>query len=400
MVDEYLKSSVCMLPWTSIETRPGGTYTPCCLYKGELKKPNGVPYNTRENTISEVMSSKEMQELRDKFRNNERPLECINCWKEEDAGKTSKRQHMWKKATLLGQVHVQKDIVAPRFIDLKLGNICNLKCRICSPYSSSVWATEMAKFHPDRKKHWTEFNKEGMWPREKNVFYEDLDKHLESIRFFEITGGEPLMIKEQFDILQKCVDRGVAKNIDVHYNTNGTQFPEKELNEIWPHFKRIELAYSIDDIKKRFEYQRHPAKWDLVNKNILKFKKAGLKNLSTQVCTTINVFNIAYLDELAPYIDEWGPDYWYINVLHQPEEFDVQQLPKGVKKLITDKLSKTKIRKDEIMTALGYLNSEPNTVVHDYNDAIRNRIKIIDKRRNENFSEVFPLLNKELKVYE
>ena len=80
-------------------------------------------------------------------------------------------------------------------------------------------------------------------------------------------------------------------------------FSEKELNEIWPHFKRIELAYSIDDIGNRFEYQRHPAKWNVVHENILKFKNSGLKNLSTQVCTTINLFNVAYLDELAPYID-------------------------------------------------------------------------------------------------
>ena len=197
--------------------------------------------------------------------------------------------------------------------------------------------------------------------------------NIESIRFFEITGGEPLMIKEQFDILQKCVDMGVAKNIDVHYNTNGTQFPEKELNEIWPHFKRIELAYSIDDIKERFEYQRHPAKWDLVNENILKFKNAGLQNLSTQVCTTINVFNIVYLDELAPYIDEWGVDFWHINALHQPEEFDIQQLPKDLKKTITNKLLKINIRKDEIMTALNYLNSEPTTVLENYNDAITSK---------------------------
>jgi len=400
MVDKYIKSNVCMIPWTGIETRPGGTYRPCCIYRNDLKDPNGVPYNTKEHTISEAMLSKDMEELRDQFRNNQRPAGCEYCWKEEDAGKTSKRQHMWYKAYVLGEYHVVKDKVEPRFIDLKLGNICNLKCRICAPDSSSQWANDHMRLDPGRKEHWKKFNKDGSWPREPNRFHEDLEKHIYSIRHFEITGGEPLIIKEQFDILQKCVEAGVAKNIDVHYNTNGTQFPERELNEIWPHFKRIELAYSIDDIKERFEYQRHPAKWDLVNRNILKFKKAGLKNLSTQVCTTINVFNIAYLDELAPYINEWGPDFWYINVLHQPEEFDVQQLPKELKKLITDKLSKTKTRKDEIMTALDYLNSEPNTVIQDYNDAVRNRIKIIDKLRNENFSDVFPLLNKVLKIYD
>ena len=399
-MDKYIDSNMCMLPWSAIETRPDGKYKPCCLYRDELKDPSGKHYNTTEHSITEVMNSESMNKLREQFTAGEKPPGCASCWKEEASGKTSKRQHMWYKAPAIGRLHIGKNIVAPRFIDFKLGNICNLKCRICSPVSSSLWANEMAKFDPDRKKYWTKYNKDGMWPKQKNRFYEDLEKHIESIRFFEITGGEPLMIKEQFDILQKCVDTGVAKNIDVHYNTNGTQFPEKELNEIWPHFKRIELAYSIDDIKERFEYQRHPAKWDLVNENILKFKNAGLQNLSTQVCTTINVFNIVYLDELAPYIDEWGVDFWHINALHQPEEFDIQQLPKDLKKTITNKLLKINIRKDEIMTALNYLNSEPTTVLENYNDAITSKIKQIDKRRKENFGDVFPLLNNVLGIYE
>ena len=157
---------------------------------------------------------------------------------------------------------------------------------------------------------------------------------------------------------------------------------------------------SIDDIKERFEYQRHPAKWDLVNENILKFKNAGLRNLSTQVCTTINLFNIAYLDELAPYVNEWDPDFWHINSLHHPEEFDIQQLPIHVKDEITEKLLKAKTRKNEITTALNYLNSEPTAQLEKYHDAIKLKIKEIDRRRNENFAVVFPFLNKELKIYD
>ena len=391
---------MCMIPWTGIETRPSGGYKPCCIYRDELLDPDGKPYKTTEHSITEVMNSDPMQGLRDQFLAGEKPAGCASCWKEEATGKTSKRQHMWNKAPILGQLHIDKNVVAPRFIDLKLGNICNLKCRICSPHSSSIWANEMAKFDPARKAHWTQFNKDGMWPKQKNRFYEDLEKHIESIKYFEITGGEPLMIKEQFAILQKCVDAGVAKNIEVHYNTNGTQFPEKELNEIWPHFKRIELAYSIDDIKERFEYQRHPAKWDTVNGNILKFKNAGLNNLSTQVCTTINVFNIAYLDELAPYINEWNPDFWHINALHHPTELEIQQLSLDVKKTITEKLSSSEIRKTEIKTALNYLNSEPDTALENYNDALTDKIKQIDQRRQENFGDVFPFLNNILKIYD
>ena len=150
----------------------------------------------------------------------------------------------------------------------------------------------------------------------------------------------------------------------------------------------------------RFEYQRHPAKWDEVNENILKFKNSGLKNLSTQVCTTMNLFNIAYLDELVPYIDEWQPDFWYMNTLHQPTEFDIQQLPKDIKSFISKKLKQAKTRKEEMNTAIQYLNSEPNKYIKDYKNAIAEKIRTIDIAREENFKKVFPLLNKMLEIYE
>ena len=399
MVDKYIKSNLCMIPWTSIETSPVGYYRPCCLYRENLSDDSGKYYTTSKNSIQEVMNSKFMKNLRTEFKKGSRPVGCESCWKEEDAGKKSKRIHTWEKAHTLGQVHVAKDIISPVFIDLKLGNICNLKCRICWAGSSSQWATENIKTDPGSEKQWRKLLKEGAWPRNKNNFFDSLEEVLPHIRYFEITGGEPLMIKQQFDVLRKCVEKNYAKHIEVHYNTNGTQFPEKELNEIWPHFKRIELAFSIDDIKRRFEYQRHPAKWNIVNDNMKKFKVSGLKNLSTQVCTTINFFNIAYVDELIPYIDEWQPDFWYINSLHNPSEFDIQQLPKDIKDVISGKLAKAKVRKDEMNTAIKYLNSEPNTVVENYKNKLLSRIRKIDSARKENFKEIFPYMNTLVGIY-
>ena len=399
-MDKYIESNKCMLPWTSIETRPNGGYKPCCLYRDEIKDSTGKPYNTTEHTLSEVMASPAMEKLREEFRQGKRPSACSSCWKEEDVGKTSKRQHMWHKAHMLGQYHLEKDIVEPRFIDLKLGNICNLKCRICSPHSSSQWVNDMIKLDPRGKKRWTDYNKRGLWPKQENKFMKDLVNHIESIRFFEITGGEPLMIQQQFDVLKKCVESGVSKKIEVHYNTNGTQYPEEALMEIWPHFKRIEIAFSIDDINERFEYQRHPANWNDVNTNIQKFINSGLQNMSLQICTTINICNILHLKDLAQKVQEWNPDFWYINVLHHPEEFDVQQLPMHIKEKIKSQLSNPEIYPKEIETAITYMMQEPQEKVNNWFEQFQNKIKQIDTIRKENFGEVFPLLNKVLQIYD
>ena len=400
MVEKYLKSNMCMLPWTSIETRPDGRYKPCCLYKRPLKDDNGKDFNTRTHSITEVMESQAMKKLRESFKRGEKPSACESCWKEEATGKISKRQHMWKKAPALGELHVSHDMTAPRFIDLKLGNICNLKCRICSAYSSSQWVNDMIKLYPDAKEKWKAYNTQGLWPREDNVFMKDLENHIEDIRFFEITGGEPLMIQEQFNVLKKCVDKGVAKFIEIHYNTNGTQFPEQAIADIWPHFKRIEIAFSIDDIGKRFEYQRYPAVWKDVDDNINKFKQSGMKNLSTQICTTINLFSVAYLDEVAHKVKEWNPDYWHINILHEPIEFDSQLLPEKIKHEIANKLLKCDVYKAEVQTAIDYMMHQPTNRPSDWHSMVKQKIQQIDALRKENFKTTFPFLNSLLKIYD
>ena len=87
------------------------------------------------------------------------------------------------------------------------------------------------------------------------------------------------MIKYHFKILMHCVEKGYAKNIDIHYNTNGTQLPPQEIFDLWSYFKRVEVAFSIDDVGEPFEYQRHPAKWRHVNANLVKFKEMKTDNM-------------------------------------------------------------------------------------------------------------------------
>lgn len=399
MVEKYLKSNLCHLPWTSIETRPDGKYTPCCLYKEQIED-GQKKYNTVDHTVSDAQNSEYMNRLRKSFIAGEKPKGCQACWKEEQSGKTSKRQNAWIKMPIIGEGAIKKNTVAPHFIDMKLGNICNLKCRICSPYASSQITPEFMKMDPHNKEHWRKQNRLGMWPRAKNSFLDGAEEWLQHVRYFEITGGEPLMIEKQFDVLKKCIDIGVANKIDLHYNTNGTQYPEEAVREIWPKFKRVELAFSIDDIERRFEYQRKNAKWDTVNENIIKYKNSGMKNLQTQICTTINIFNIMHLDELAVHVDRWSPDYWHINVLHWPVEFDVQGLGNDIKQVITKKLSGCKLYKDELASAINYLNQESKDSIIDLEEMRNSKIKLFDKFRRENFKDVFPELNELLRVYE
>jgi glutamate-1-semialdehyde 2,1-aminomutase len=162
---------------------------------------------------------------------------------------------------------------------------------------------------------------------------------LDQIRYIEFTGGEPFMIQEHFDMLQVIVDRGIAHQVEIHYNTNGTHYPESA-ESIWQHFKIVEIAFSIDDLGERFEYQRTNALWSEVMVNLDRFRelRGRYKNIQLQVCSTVNIFNVWHLEGLAEWIDRQGFDFIYWNIMHEARHFSISALPEKAKELAAQRL--------------------------------------------------------------
>lgn len=311
----------CILPWVSIETGPLGSLRPCCLAEQEITI-NGEKSDIRKHSIADARDSDDMVSLRRQFLNGEKPDTCKKCWAVEASGGTSKRQHTLDRLKHIGLSPNWSDDAKPlAFIDFKLGNICNLKCRICGPWSSSTFATEELKPYPSIQKKISypyRMLEQGRWPREETSFWNEMGDNVDNIRYLEFTGGEPFMIQEHFDFLRTLVEKGVAGDIEIHYNTNGTHYPEKELS-VWKEFKLVEIAFSIDDVSERFEYQRKNASWKEVNANIQRFKKLKQEfgNITLQCCSTVNVFNVMYLEKLSYWIDQQNFDFVYWNILHE-----------------------------------------------------------------------------------
>lgn len=341
-----------MLPWISIETSPIGTARPCCLAVDEITKVDGTKYNLKEHTLEEIYHSEYMQNLRKEFLAGSKPETCRRCWDEEAAGRASKRIN---SRVRLKEYYdsVDWNNINPDqlwFIDLKLGNICNLKCRICGSWSSSKWAREEVHYAVrnaekegitgyDKKQHLAyTFLKDGAWPRESEIFWDNLRTLLPNIKYFEFTGGEPFLIQQHFDLLEYAVEHDYAKNIEIHYNTNGTVFPDA--HHIWSHFKHVEVAFSIDNTGERFEYERYGASWTEVQENLTKFTAMRGPKLSTQLCTTINIQNVYYLPEICEWITTQVFDNVYFNMLHDPWHMCINRMTPAAQQLVLDKYEK------------------------------------------------------------
>ena len=334
----------CVLPWVSLETSPIGTVRPCCLAEDEITDNAGKKYSLLETDLNEIHDSDYMQTLRQEFLDGIQPETCRKCWKEERSGRTSKRMHTLNRLEhIVTDTEWTADAKPLVFIDFKLGNICNLKCRICGSWSSSTFAAEEVRFEGKDSFHY-QMLKDGAWPRRNQKFWTEIDKLMQQVRYLEFTGGEPFMIQEHFDLLQRMVDQDIASNVEIHYNTNGTHFPE-HAESIWRHFKLVEIAFSIDDVGPRFEYQRANAIWDEVNTNMDQFEAMRDRNtnIQLQVCSTVNVFNVMYLEGLANWIDQRSFDFVYWNMLHEARHHSVGTLPERAKELVSNKLMSAKV---------------------------------------------------------
>lgn len=388
--------SFCVLPWISLEASPIGTVRPCCLAEEEILDNDGRKFELSTANFKHIQDSDYMHDLRTDFLMGDRPETCKKCWAVEDAGGTSKRMHTLNrlKHIDMGEKWTQ-DAKPLMFLDLKLGNICNLKCRICGSWSSSQFASEELKFVKDKKKsfHYEMLSK-GAWPRENKNFWAEIDECLNDIRYIEFTGGEPFLIQEHFDMLQGIVKRGIAHNVEIHYNTNGTQFPEYA-EDIWRHFKTVEIAFSIDDIGPRFEYQRTNAKWTEVCANLDRFRdlKEIYSNIQLQICTTVNVFNVYYIDQVAEWIQQNREsfDFVYWNILHEIWYFSIASLPRTVKSALKLHLETCNVPnefREEFDRIIDFMNGGESSD----GTAMLAAMRQLDQRRNQSLRDVAPEL--------
>lgn len=384
-----LPSTICMLPWISIETSPVGTIRPCCLADEEITHPDGSKFKLTESTLEDAYRSEYMQQLRQQFLNGEKPSTCRRCWDEEAAGRASKRIN---SRIRLKEYYNEVDFTNTNpdqlwFIDLKLGNICNLKCRICGSWSSSKWVNEEIDYVKDltnRKEHLAyKFLVDGAWPRESEVFWDNLRTLLPNIRYFEFTGGEPFLIQQHFDLLRYAAETGHSEHIEVHYNTNGTQFPTDEI-EVWSKFKHVEVAFSIDNVGDRFEYERYGAVWAEVEENIAKFQTMRGDQFSTQVCMTINTQNVYYLPELCEWVKTQNFDHTYFNMLHDPQHMNIAYMTPEAQKLVIDRLSAYEFEprhRAEIQRIIQFIQNGPGSD----GEFFRQRMQTTDQYREQTF---------------
>lgn len=330
----------CILPWVNLSTDVNGSLRPCCKFaQPETSNEYQLP-NMKEGSLDVLWNDQRFQNLRQAFLDGKQPKECQSCWDEEAAGMTSFRVN-WaidKKVDTTGIEFHSIVSKGPKGMDLKLNNVCNLKCRICGPQASSTFLKE------EQERLNIVFEDSDYWISNKilgTANEEVIIKWAQDLVHLEITGGEPLASPENIKILDLLIKSGKSKNISILLNTNGTLYNKKFLTYVLQ-FKEITLSISVDDIGPRLEYERYPTEWDTIKDNISKFieLRNTNSNLFLTFCPTVSIFNVYYLSEFLDWVKTMELPTYY-NILHYPPSHSIKNLPDKLKEIVSSRLVAT-----------------------------------------------------------
>jgi MoaA/NifB/PqqE/SkfB family radical SAM enzyme len=313
----------CALPWIHVATRPNGDARLCCgsnasqatkgvLDAGLVKKENGEPANFGTDTLTSAINNEYMRDVRNTMLEGKIPLSCAKCFEEETNGIVSKRVwelYYWDQegldfSEIVKETH-EDGTIPPiiRYLDLRLGHTCNLKCVMCTPHDSSRWTQDYDQLITKTKSpiilqqiNWDKNKFNNTW-YERPELWEEVFEQIPNIQQLYFAGGEPLMIKEHRRFLEEIVKRGYSKNITVRYNSNGVLVDDKMI-ELWSNFKEVRFAFSIDAVDQRNHYIRYPVSWDETLAALEKLDNTP-DNIKVGIACAVQIFNIKHIIDFA-----------------------------------------------------------------------------------------------------
>lgn len=385
----FLSDTFCFNPWAHLEISSRGEFRPCCVYKEPIKDLSGRPYNINVDRLEHAYQSDYMNKLRKQFLSGEKPAGCSSCWFKEQHHGRSNRHWSTKALGLNAQLlDLEKDSVENLIsLDIKLGNLCNFKCRICDAGSSSKIAAEQFK-HFDSLINLKLLNQQGQWAESLEIWnsLESVGHQLVNIDFY---GGEPFLIKQHEVFLNYLIENNYASKIRLHYNSNGSVYPA-QLFDKWSHFREVDIAFSIDNIGDRFELERGGS-WTEVDENLNTFIRSKLPNMILSIFATVNIQNIYYLEQLIDWYETKQFNMLTFQPLENPHFLNITTMNKELSDLVIDRLCQIDQQKFSKYNLVSFVelikNSEnlPNSIAQ-----LAEYMLKLDKIRNQNFGQTHP----------
>ena len=261
----------CYAPWTTAQyggTYHGGGISPCCEWKGE----------TFTGAVKDYQDSNFLKDIKTAMEKHDMSVisnTCAECIQNEKLGNNSARNYIERDINT-SNIHTRYEIGKLNKLDYRPDNLCNLKCRMCSMYSSSLIEEE--------------FVDNGWDPIDQRDTTDVMDFDLSDLKCLAILGGEPTVNKKTFPILDYLIENKMNETTKLNYTTNCTSINNPWMSRV-EKFKNVHVNLSVDAAGKAYEYIRTGAEWKKVKENIPKIISIA-EDYKIQIVVQTNSFAI------------------------------------------------------------------------------------------------------------
>lgn len=332
MTEKFIPNGFCVLPWISEFRDNDGVTAPCCLYRAD--EPGALKLN----------------DLKQAMLKGDWTPGCRDCQFFEQRGGSSYRQQRNQQYPFeCEQILKGKEVPGPIDLDLRVGNLCNLRCKMCDPGSTRKWVQTWNELHPDNYGLSNDLLKGYLrhpWGRDTSE-WDDLWERSKSLRTLNFAGGEPFLSPEIGFFLQRFIDSGRSKEVSLHFITNLTVLPESFLSK-FSSFQQTSLTVSLDGAGNLNDYIRSFSDFEVIAKHMQyldqRFQELKLDRVS--VNTTLQAYNVLGIEDLVDFLKQFKNilPLPYLNPLREPHYFCAKVLPLEVRSLGAKRLERLAAR--------------------------------------------------------
>lgn len=357
----------CVAPWVNIHIQVDGNIRPCCGM--------GEDFNLIQDG-QDYLNNKKLIEIKKNLNQNILHRSCQGCqekhWYEEFEQSVSNFDPV--------QFHMKS-------IDARWSNLCNLTCTYCVPGFSSSWEKLVFKNNEKSRRYKSEI---------ENVF-KLITANLSTIERVSLVGGEPLLLKENQELLKILPD-----HIRVEIITNlSVDLDKSPVYELLSKRNAVNWYISMENVGDQFEFVRRGAKWQEQVSNLHRLEEDTISlnhliRLQSNFCaySATNILDLyQFVDQFKKVGISWAANFTDpepLNFYHYPAELkeqSIQQINQVIETLKHERNDEV-VRLKEIINRMCETDEVPGIVMSCIDFHRKQESQYFNNEMN--FSELWP----------
>jgi len=395
---------ICSKPFNTIFNHPGRHYTPCCWANYTVNESN--PNNTLP---FDHFDGDDFRRLRKEMMIGEKTdflySYCRYCIDREEEVKDSPRKKFKINSDFISHnFNMDGSLIKGtknRYITLSIniyGNYCNLECYECDPLVSTSRKKAIQKIQPQLESIGITQKSISEEPLFKSVSFDEKNKeqfesiinqiveYADNVFSIEFVGGEPMLMKSHFKLLDKLIQNNKSHSIVLVYISNMTLMTIDKMKYYFDNFKKIKIQWSVDALQERNHWLRYPTNWDETTKNVIDIQKYLKTTKTGDIIATITPSLLGIVSLRKTY--NWlfarkliSKERQIFNALLKPRILRTRNLP--------DELKEEICKDVKLISEYHYNDLIQPRDEHQFKMAIK-YFDLLDQSRGTNWRETFP----------